>query len=464
MNDAHGGERSLVRELGTWDCALLTIGNMVGSAIFLAASIVPAALPHPALMIGVWVLGGFLTLAGVVTYAELGTMFPKSGGPYQYLREAYGSLWGFLYGWTFFLVIGCGVIALLAVASADLIGAFFPYFLSSHEVLAIPLAGFVWRVSGGQVGAVLLIVGLTAINYVGLRYGVVVQNITSVAKIGALLVLLVLGFAAPAAVSPDWSAPFPAVGLVSGLGVAMVGVFWAYDGWAGVTCCAGEVADPGRNLTRGMLAGTAVTFALYVLTNLLYLRALPPNSLGESAAIGQAVAGVLLGTVGAPLIIVGVLVSVLGCLAANILQNARVYLPMAQDGVFFAALARIHPTYRTPGSCLVAQALWSTVLAFSGTYEQLGTYVIFAVFLFHAATGAALFVLRRTRPRLSRPYLTWGYPWVPAVFVLTSLLFVASTLAERPRESAWGLCLVVLGVPAYAWWRKQPHGAPELVG
>ena len=454
-SSAAGDAPTLVRALGAWDCTLLTIGNVVGSAVFIAANIVPANVPHAGWVIAVWIAGGLLSLAGALTYAELGTMFPRAGGPYQFLKEAYGPLFGFLYGWTCFLVILCGAVAYLAVASAEMLGRYVPAFLRAHEVFSLQLAGAALSVNGNQLGATLLIVVLTAINYVGLRPGVFIQNVSTVAKFAALVALIVLGFLATPLESPNWTAPLASAHLLSGLGVAMIAVFWAYDGWYCLTYCGAEIRDPERSLPRGLLAGTATVMALYVLLNLVYLRALPLKALGEAGGIADASAGALLGSIGAPLVSAGILASVLGALAVNVLGNARVYLPMAQDGLFFSALARIHPTYRTPSACLVAQACWSIVLACTGRYDQIGTYVTFAVFLFHAAIGAAIFVLRRQRPDAPRPYRTWGYPWTPAIFVLTSLVFVASTFFERPLESLLGLGLVALGLPVYAWWSRR---------
>src|SRR5215472_15507379 len=449
---------TLLRALGTWDVSLITIGMIVGSAIFIAASMAPREMPQPALLIGLWCVGGLLSLAGVVTYAELGTLFAEAGGQYHFLKEAYGPLYGFLFGWTSFLVIQSGAIAYLAVASADCLGAFLPFFRSSHEVVAIPLGVTTLRVSGSQIGATIEIIFLSAVNYRGLREGSLFQNAVTVIKVVSLLALVAFGLAVPPAVETPWHAALPGQGLVRGLGVAMIGVLWCYDGWYQATFCAGEIREPGRSLPRGMLIGTIAVTVIFVLVNLVYLRALPMIDLGRSPGIAEAAAGALFGPRFAALVTLAVFVSAFGCLSSNVLTAARIYLPMAQDGLFFRSLARIHPVHRTPSACIVAQGLWSTVLAFSGSYEQLGTYVIFPLFLFHTATGAAVFVLRRTRPHYPRPYRAWGYPWTPSVFVLTSFAFVANTLVVRPIESLWGLLIMALGLPAYFWWRRHIGG------
>jgi basic amino acid/polyamine antiporter, APA family len=456
MNSSHTQTApQLVRGLGTWDVSLITFSTIVGSAIFIAASIVPRAAPQPTLILLLWAIGGLITLAGVFTYAELGTMFPEAGGLYQFLKEAYGPLWGFLFGWTSFLVIQTGSIAYLAVAAAQGVGELWPQLDVSRAVLAIPLGGWTLGIDRGQVGGAVLIAVVTVVNYFGLQAGAGLQNAIAAVKIIALLALIVFGLAvapAPATVAPQASSN-GAISMIS-LGVAMIGVLWCFDGWYQAAFCAGEIRDPARSLPRGMILGALVTAVLFLLVNLVYLRALPPRDLGQASRIAETAVHSLFGAGPARLMSLAVLISIVGCLATCILTAARIYLPMAQDGLFFRALAKIHPVHLTPGACLIAQAVWSILLTFTGSYEQLGTYVIFAVFVFHAATGAAIFVLRRTRPDWPRPYRAWGYPWTPAIFILTALAFVFNTLWERPLESLWGLGIVVLGVPAYAWWRR----------
>lgn len=444
----------LVRALGTWDVSLITFSTIVGSAIFIAASIVPRAAPHPTLILLLWAVGGLITLAGVFTYSELGTMFPEAGGLYQFLKEAYGPLWGFLFGWTSFLVIQTGAIAYLAVAAAQGVGELWPQLGTTRTLLAIPLGGWTFRIDGGQLGGALLIAVVTLVNYFGLQAGAGLQNAIAAVKILAMVALIVFGLAATPASATTAPQVLSSGTVTVSLGVAMIGVLWCFDGWYQAAFCAGEIRDPARSLPRGMILGTLTTAILFVLINVVYLRALPPHDLGEASRIGEAAALSLFGVGPARLMSLAVLISIVGCLATCILTAARIYLPMAQDGLFFHALGKIHPVHLTPGACLIAQAAWSILLTFTGSYEQLGTYVIFAVFVFHAATGAAIFVLRRTRPDWPRPYRAWGYPWTPAIFILTSLAFVLTTLWERPLESLWGLGVVVLGVPAYAGWRR----------
>ena len=445
----------LVRGLGTWDAALLTIGAVLGTGIFITTADIARVLPHPALILLVWLAGGLLTLAGALTYAELGALYPHAGGMYHYLKEAYGPLWGFLYGWACFLVIMSGGIAALAVAFGEYLGSFLPFFSTGHVVLEQALGGFVWRVSGGQLAATGAILALTAVNYLGLRQGAGVQNVLTVLKVGSIGLFVALGFLVRAPVEVEMAAALPAGGLLAAFGVGMIAALWTYDGWYGATFSAGEMRDPKRNLPLGLIWGTLAIVTLYMLLNVLYLRALPVTAMAQTSRIGETAAVALFGAAGGRLLSAAVLVSTFGCLAATILYSPRIYLAMARDGVFFRSLAAVHPRHRTPGRSLWAQSGWAIVLTLSGTYEQIYTYVVFAAVLFHVATGAAVFVLRRKRPEMVRPYRTWGYPWVPALFLLGSVLLVANTLSEKPVESLLGLGLVFLGVPAFAFWRRR---------
>jgi APA family basic amino acid/polyamine antiporter len=456
-------EARLVRGLGTWDAALLTIGSVVGTGIFLTTSDMARVLPDSGLILWVWVAGGLLTLAGALTYAELGVMFPRAGGLYHYLKEAYGPLWGFLYGWIAFLVIMSGGIATIAVGFGQYLSSFVPSL--AQTAFAVRLPGLpVWEISGVQLAAVGSIVVLTGINHLGLEEGAWVQNALTILKVGSILVFGVLAFFVPAvsggAVSGGGAtapaSPIPAGGaLLVAFGVAMVATLWTYDGWYGLTCSAGEVRDPARSLPRGLILGTVAVIGLYLLLNLAYVRALPATAMAAEPRIAEAAASRLFGAGGARLASLAVLVSAFGCISSTILYSSRIYLPMAADGLFFRSLAAVHPRFRTPVRSLWAQSAWAVLLALSGTYEQLYTYVVFASVVFHAAIAAAVFVFRRRRPDLPRPYRTWGYPVVPALFILACLLLIGNTLVDSPRESLAGLGLLVLGLPAYVWFRRQ---------
>jgi APA family basic amino acid/polyamine antiporter len=454
-SDRTDSSSQLVRRLGSWDSTLLTIGSVIGTGIFITTADIARVLPSQGMILLVWIVGGALSLAGALTYAELGTLYPKAGGIYHFLKEAYGPLWGFLYGWSCFLIIMSGGIAALAVAFGEYLGSFLPVFSTRNSLFSLPIGSWTWSVSGGQAAAALAILVLTAINYVGLREGALVQNLLTVIKIGSIALFVILGFLVEAPVAVTLSGAAPRSGLLAAFGVGMIAALWTYDGWYGPTFSAGEMRRPERNLPLGLIWGTVIIMVLYALLNLVYFRALPVEAMADTPRIGETAAAVLFGATGARLVSLAVLISTLGCLSATILYSPRIYLPMAQDGIFFRSLAVVHPRYHTPGRSLWTQSLWAMLLTLSGTYEQLYTYVTFAAVLFHVGTGAAVFVQRWRRPELPRPYRVWGYPVVPGLFILASVVLVGNTLIERPTESVIGLVLVGLGIPAYVWWRRS---------
>ena len=446
----------LVRGLGRWDATLLTVGSVIGTGIFITTADIARVLPHQGMILLVWALGGVLSLAGALSYAELGALFPRAGGMYHYLKEAYGPFWGFLYGWACFLIIMSGGLAALAVAFGEYLGSFVPLFSTRNILFSLPIGSWTWSVSGGQVAGALAILLLTAVNYVGLREGAGVQNFLSIFRIGSIVVFVGLAFftAAPEAVS--LTVALPRTGLLAAIGIAMIAALWTYDGWYGPTFSAGEMRKPERTLPFGLIWGTVIVMVLYALINIVYLRALPLDVMAETPRIAETAAATLFGAGGGRLMSFAVLVSTFGCLSATILYSSRIYLPMARDGVFFRSLGAVHPRFHTPGRSLWAQSLWGVALTLSGTYEQLYTYVIFAGLLFHVATAGAVIVLRKKRPEVKRPYRVFGYPWVPVLFVLASMLLLVNTLVEKPFESMIGLVLLAAGVPAYLWWRRHP--------
>ncbi len=446
---------ALVRALGAWDGASLTVGAVLGTAIFLTPSDIARALPHPGLILAIWLAGGLLTLTGALTYAELGAMFPRAGGQYHFLKEAYGRLCGFLFGWASFLVIMSGGIAAIAAGFGEYLGVFIPFFSTRHVLFSLPLHSWTWTVRGGQLAGAIGIALLTTLNCAGVKSGASVQNLLTITKIGSVLGFVLLGFVVGAPVSPQLAGALPPVKVLPAIGVALIAVLWAYDGWYVLTFSAGEMKDPGRSLPWGLISGTLAVTLLYGLVNFVYLRALTLEAISRSPHIGEDAAIALFGAGAARLVSLIVLVSMFGCLAANILCCSRIYQPMAEDGLFFASLARIDPRHAVPVRSLVAQGFWSTVLVLSGTFQQLYTYVVFIEVVIFAATGAAIFVLRRRRPEAPRPYRTWGYPWVPAFFIFSSLTLAANTLRERPAESLIGIGLLAAGVPAYAAWRRK---------
>lgn len=423
----------LAARLGAWDAALLTAGSIIGTGIFLSAGDVARAGLTPGFILGAWALAGLVTLAGALSYAELGTMYPRAGGMVHFLEQAYGPLPAFLYAWTCLAVIMSGGIAAIAMGFGEYVAVFVPVDARVSALAAIAL--------------------LTAVNHFGVRGGATVQNVLAVIRIGSIAALVGFGL---------WAgAPPRAAVTLSGapsLGLALIPALWTYDGWYAATFSAGELKNPKRDLPLGMISGIVLVVLLYLAINVVYLRALPVAELAQSTRPALDAAQALFGAGAARLFSAAVLVSAFGCLAATILYSSRTYIPMAEQGLFFRSFALVHERWRTPVRSLWLQSAWAALLVLSGTYEQLYTYVTFAVVLFHAATGAALFVLRVRQPLLERPVRAWGYPVVPALFVLASLWLAAVSIAEKPRESLAGLGLIALGLPAWLFWRRRAAG------
>ena len=445
----------LVRTLGLWDVTAITAGTILGSAIFIAAAFVPRAVPHPTLALLVWVVGGLIAVAGTLTYAELGTMFPESGGQYAYIKQAFGPLWGFLFGWTSLVAIQAGANAFLGVAFGEYLGAFIPFFSSTHTVASIPVGSWAWKLNTAQLAGVCAIAVLATVNYFGAKQGARVQGTLTAIKLLSVAGLIGFGLLAPANVSPDWTAPLPTGNLLTAMGLAIVAVLGNFDGWYQATLCAGEIKRPERNLPLGMIGGTVLIGVLYLLVNLVYFRAMPLSEIGASARIGEDATTALLGPTAGRLLAAAVLLSVFGCLSSAIIGASRLGLPMSEDAPAFRWMARIHPRYHTPSAGIVALAAWSMLLVLSGSYEQLFQYVVFSGMLFHVITGLALFRLRRERPNMPRHYRVAGYPWVPALFVAAMAGLVLNAFYERPLQSLLGVGLVALGVPFFGWRRMS---------
>ena len=449
-------DEGLIRAIGLGSAILLVVGNVIGSGIFLTTGGMAALIPSASLLLLAWALGGLLAIAGGLTYAEMGAMFPRSGGVYVFLREAYGSLIGFLYGWASLLVIISGSVAAVAVGFAEYLSYFVPVLSTSNILLSVSAPWGPFTISAGQLVAVASLAVLGAVNYVGVRSGNMLNAVLTVAKVAGLaaipIMAIVAGTVQPSytpVVTPDVIRP------VASFGVAMIAVLWTYEAWYYVTYAAGEIKDPQRNVPRALLIGVLVLMAIYLIVNIGYLHALSIDEMKGVTRIAERAATSLMGPAGASFIAATVVISTFGCNAAGMLGGSRVLFAMARDRAFLPAASRVHPRYRTPHVAVVALTVWSMVLCLSGTYEQLFTYVMFASILFSMAAGAALFRLRRTHPNHPRPYVAWGYPVVPLLFVLGSGAFVVNTLLERPAESIAGLGLVALGVPVYWWYSRR---------
>ncbi len=442
---------------------MMMMGIVIGSGIFLTTGIMAQAVPSVLLILLVWFLGGLLVLAGALTYAELGISLPEAGGQYVYLREAYGDLFGFLFGWKQFLVNMTGSIAALGVAFAEYFGSFFPSLSTSKIVFSFQIGRFPYTLSRGQLVAVGVILLLTAINYVGVALGKTVQNILTVIKIGTILVFIILGFffskgaAIDLSFNPEGWSILP---LLTGFGLAFISVFWAFDGWNNINYVAGEIKNPGRNLKFALIAGTLGITLLYFFTNVVYFLALPVGKMKGVVPVAERASFSLFGPTAAGLISGMILLSILGALNGCIFVGPRVYYAMARDGLFFKKVRRVHPRFKTPGFSLVLQAIWACLLALTGSFEQLFTFAMFAGILFWVLAAAAIFTLRKKRPDLPRPYKTWGYPFVPMVFILSLSGILVNTLIRRPVESLSGVALMIAGIPVYYMWKKKKPSSP----
>jgi basic amino acid/polyamine antiporter, APA family len=450
---------SLVRGLSLLDSVLLLVSGIIGSSIFLTAKDIAGSLPHPFWFFLVWVMGGAISLCACVAFAELGSMFPDSGGQYIYLREAYGDLVAFLYGWMLFAVANGGSIAALSVASAAYMGNIIPAISQQHVIFS--LAGYPF--TRAHAVGLLLIAILTCVNVFGLRRGALLQNISTWTKFTAMAVFVVLGFAIG---KGHWS-NFSAQGagglsmglspgqLVSAFGVGLIAVFWAYDGWVYVTWVAGEVKDPRRNVPLAMVLGVLAVGTIYLAMNMIYVYALPLNEVAKYETIAHAAAAALFSPGAAIWLSAMIAISCFSAAAACTLSGSRVYLAMAQDGVFFRRMAVIHPKWRTPAFSLIGQGIWAAVLTMSGRYDRLYTYVIFGMVLSYTLTVIGLFVLRWKRPDVPRPYRCTGYPWLPAIYVFVGSAWTLNTIIQRPTEAFWGATIVLLGVPGYLYWKRK---------
>ncbi len=492
-------DQEFVKGLGLTSATTLVMGSMIGSGIFIVSADIARLSNSPALLIAAWLVTGFMTIVAALSYGELAAMMPRAGGQYVYLREALGPLWGFLYGWTLFLVIQTGTIAAVGVAFGKFLGVMFPSISSANWILHL------WKVPPIHVGpmvlgnmdvglntqnlvGIVIIVLLTIINIFGVKTGAMVQNVFTIAKTAALLGLVVLGYAIarnPQAIAANYgdfwrnsgsSAIFSSVGLTGIFGVlvvvavAQVGSLFSSDAWNNVTFTAGEVKNPSRNLPLSLALGTGVVIALYVAANFVYLSVLPltgdPNGTSVVARGIQYAAEDRVGTAvmqsafqsGATLMALAILISTFGCANGLILSGARVYYAMAKDGLFFRNVGHLHPTYKTPTTSLFVQCVWTCILCLSGTYGQLLDYIIFAVLVFYVLTIIGLFVLRKTRPEAHRPYRAVGYPVLPAIYILLALFIDVVLLRYKPQYTWPGLIIVLCGIPVYYVWTRRNQG------
>ena len=437
---ANSRKGQLSRVLGFRDVVLLIIGTVIGSGIFLVPGAVMRPLGNSVLLgLCVWITGGILSLLGALTYGELSAMKPQAGGLYVYIRDCFGPFLAFLFGWTLFFVISSGSVATLAVAFSNYLGEFIP--------LTPLLAKLV---------SVLMIAVICVVNVRGTRQSADLQNVTTALKVFAILLmgaaLLWIGknFATVPVTRPHLSAG----ALASGCGLAMISVLWAYEGWQYATFTAGETLDPQRNFPRAFLAGSVALIAIYVFANLGYLAALGGDGVASSSRVAATAISIVIGPTAAKLVALTILISMFSAANSIVLTAPRVYYAMAKDGVFFQRLSEVHPRFGTPAFAVIAAATWAAILAASGTFEQLLTYVVFIGWIFYALAAASVFVYRKRLPHADRPYRVPGYPVTPLVFIAAAIALVTNTIATQPKRALVGLAIVLAGAPAYIIWRK----------
>ena len=431
----------LKRQLGLFDATMINVGTIIASAIFIVPAGIAAGLHATSLTIAVWIVGGIVSLLGALSIAELAAAMPRAGGAFAYLSEAYGPVWGYLYGWANGTVVNPASIAAIAVGFAGYLGFFVP--LSGGAIKVVAIAS---------------IVGLTVLNIIGVRAGALTQNVLTVLKIGILVTLIVIGFAVPGGSTGNFQPFWPTAStssLIGPLGVAMLGVLWAYDGWIETTFVAGEVTNPGRNLPRAIIYSTVIAVALYVLVTVSYTFVLSPDRVAGSSLVASDAAQVTLGRMGAGFVAGAILISTLGANNGIVLTAARIPYAMARDGLMFKWISGVHPRFLTPVPSLIVQAAISIGLTLTGSYDQLYTYVIFTQFLFYAIMCSAVIRLRATAPAMERPYRAWGYPVTPIAFIVFAAWLVGNTILEKPIDSLKGTVILLAGLPLYFYWKGR---------
>jgi len=499
--------------MGLFSATAIVMGSMIGSGIFIVSADMARTLGSPALLIAAWLVTAFMTVTAALSYGELAAMMPKAGGQYVYLREALGPLWGFLYGWTLFLVIETGTIAAVGVAFGKFLGVFFPAVSADHwlwHIAHVPAIAFGPMVLGNmEIGlntanltAVVIITLLTLLNTFGVKLGAGIQNLFTSAKVLSLLGLVAVGLLLRVlshdkagqlanfgegwhnffsewnmqhAVEVGVGGPTAMVGLFTVLAVVQTGSLFSADAWNGVTFTAGEIENPKRNLPLSLAIGTGVVLLLYVACNFVYLAVLPMmGDAGSTTVLARGISGAsqdrvatavmeeAFGGIGAKVMAAAILISTFGCANGIILAGARAYYAMSQDGLFFRAAGRLNRA-GVPAAALWMQWAWTCVLCFSGSYGQLLDYVIFAVLVFYILTIGGLFVLRRTQPDAPRPYRAFGYPVLPALYIVMAAWICVVLLRYKPQYTWPGLALVLLGVPVYAMWRRGERATSREV-
>ena len=431
----------LARVFTLLDATMINAGGIIGSGIFMVPATIALLTGSTSLILAVWVFGGLISLFGALSVAELGAAMPRAGGQFVYLNEAYGPVWGYLYGWSCVAVINTASIAAVGVAFSEYLGFFFP--LSTMGIKSV---------------AILSVILLTIINILDVKSGARAQNIFTLLKIGAIFGIISLGLVMDGG-SAENIQPFypdrPLPALVGPLGLAMVSVLWTYDGWIFITYVAGEVKNPGRNIPLSLVFCMLIVISIYLLINFVFTYTLGIGAMGTSTLVASDSAFIFLGEKGAVLVSIIILISLLGANNGFILTSARINYAMARNRLFFQQAAKVHPKFKSPANALIIQAVWACALTFSGTYNQLITYIIFASWIFYAMSCAAVIILRKKRPEMKRPYKTPGYPYIPIIFILFAVFLTFNTILEAPRDAAVGAGIILAGLPLYFYWKKH---------
>jgi len=456
----------LRRELGTWTAVAIVVGTVIGSGIFLVPKTMILNVGSPQMVFAVWIFGGFLSLAGALTYAELAASMPEAGGEYVYLREAYGPLWGFLYGWTQMWVAKSGAVATLATAFFYYLAHFNPDLEQTFQTIPLPVGsgGAPLAISYGQILAMAVILGLAVVNYFGVKAGGIVQVVVTAVKVALILLIILVGLGLGDGSTDNYTAGLDVPLGVGGFFAALVAALWAYDGWNNVSMVASEIRRPQRSLPLALIAGTIAVMVIYLLTNVAYFYVLSGTDVARSDRVAAEMMRRIWGDSGASAVSVAAMISIFAALNGSLLTGSRIPYAMARDGLFFRSFRTVHETHRTPSVSIFALAAWSALLVLSGRYEQLFTYVIFASWILYGMTAASVLVLRRKRANLERPYRTLGYPVIPVLFVLVAAALIVATLRNSPRESVMGLSLIVLGCPFYYYWNRARQSSANTPG
>lgn len=460
--DPEAHQPALRRALGLWSTVAIIMGTVIGSGIFLVPTDMVKAVGTPGRVFAVWVFGGVLSLFGALTYAELSAALPAAGGEYAYLTAAYGPFWGFLYAWTQTWVAKSASIAALATAFYSYLADFLPGLQAPLYVVSWPIGpgGGPLEIRYGQLLAIFLILFLSAVNYRGVRVGGRVQvGVTAlkVILIGGVIAVGLLSRQAHILNLSTSTSPIP--GGPAGFFVALVAALWAYDGWNNAGMLGSEVENPQRTFPLALIAGVTAIIGVYLLTNLAYFSVLNAGEVASSDRVAADMMRRIAGPHGAGVVSVAAMISIFAALNGSILSGSRVPYAMARDGYFFRHIGKVHPIFRTPSSSILLLGVWSSLFVLSGHYTDLYNAVIFPSWILYGMTAAAVIVLRRKSPGLTRPYRTWGYPWVPLAFVGVTLLLLYQTLVSSPRASGIGLVVIALGVPFFFYWRRHRKAA-----